>query len=1125
MAEAVIPTKESTDPGTSQSGDDVYLKQMQGSPFGGSAGDAMNAFLEGLSAFGAEFSRISDTLIQFFQATKMFLQAFKNPLTAALIETIDALIEALEELDRMGFGNLSVWPWQHGTYPAMLDTSKLNSAITSLVAAMEGTPASSLGYSESGAFVKTVNGEALLTPDQEVYRVKRDGDPGGLTKRAIYDALQGIRNFFHPETWKGTSMFYTEEGSTANKITDAVKDSLADSIDFMQKHMFVRELPPKEVVDKILMSLSGNSPDSNKPVGTGPYKAFMIMFALPTINGTVGILQSFVDYFAGTIGDELILGLLGEVKPDEKEETITLGEPLWKPSGLKDALDRFTDAGGRNWPWESREEWYYELSDFKVRPNLIDGKYTDGKHENKIDKIPMFKPGDKIIQEGGVLGFSSFNAEVINHLPILIQNGMILQNSVRVKGVRGQFMKTNHKSLNTATTPIVRAISNKLEPTVISQDSYPIFRSDTLEKPILRPEGAFFATIRTGMTILKDIIPAGPWGMQLRGICESHEDFGIGLANALKSSNGKNYVSLYMEFFQSVKKGMVVDHQFLQPFDLSDRAFNFYNESFFTGTDFQFNYGKLLDVVPSIGVQWHVAKIILDGVEVESLNDLTEDKLFDYGIVSDTETAIKGGAGTPSESPTAMKDLRFELGTLNADGSYSTDFLNFDISGAIAPPNEVVYSWQTRISTGKPTPPFGPPNPPVRFFTDSKNVSPNWKYIRVSDLFPAYGQTIHEAIGQVKKFKKQVESIAKEIDAYILFLERQIRAIQILNDQIQTLIAFFSKGLNAAGLYSAQFNGDGVGDFKKKLGNLKVIQTAKNKVHEISLETVESETISTDPFTGLEKKEIRKVLRPSITEQEIEPDGIPKKLSELDNLKYSGAVVFFAQGPDIEKFDKFMNSFNGLSTLGKGFLANMFNKEDNIAQKIEPYVWEIQGQDKDDNWIEIEKLAQISDEGTIRIKFTNDANELKKSDRDVINKQMEKSVDFSPKIRIPTFTNSDTLTSENDPIVLYHGTYGPSSTGIGRSAFSADATFHQFARQPKTSFEASPPADEKGIFEREFYNVDLKTLKPMTRSGEFYKIIVQTSITNQEGQTLKDRKNLDIGFKINPVTVDFGELI
>ena len=47
----------------------------------------------------------------------------------------------------------------------------------------------------------------------------------------------------------------------------------------------------------------------------------------------------------------------------------------------------------------------------------------------------------------------------------------------------------------------------------------------------------------------------------------------------------------------------------------------------------------------------------------------------------------------------------------------------------------------------------------------------------------------------------------------------------------------------------------------------------------------------------------------------------------------------------------------------------------------------------------------------------------------------------------------------------------------------------------------------------------------MPRSGDNYKIIVQTSITSLEGQSIKERKNLDIGFDINPVTVESGELI
>ena len=69
--------------------------------------------------------------------------------------------------------------------------------------------------------------------------------------------------------------------------------------------------------------------------------------------------------------------------------------------------------------------------------------------------------------------------------------------------------------------------------------------------------------------------------------------------------------------------------------------------------------------------------------------------------------------------------------------------------------------------------------------------------------------------------------------------------------------------------------------------------------------------------------------------------------------------------------------------------------------------------------------------------------------------------------------------------------------------------------------------DDRGVFEKEFFNLDLKTKVPMLRpEGETtYKILVQTSIRNFEGQPIKERKNLNIGFGINPVTVEFGELI
>ena len=143
----------------------------------------------------------------------------------------------------------------------------------------------------------------------------------------------GIRNFFHPELWKGSSVFYTDTaaataerqkqafltgftdpGSITQSLTGQViegsKDALFKAIDVTQKNLLVRELTPEDCVDKIISSLSGSSPDGNKPTGSGPYKAFMIMFTLPTINDVIQIVQSFVDYFGSVIGDELVLSLI-----------------------------------------------------------------------------------------------------------------------------------------------------------------------------------------------------------------------------------------------------------------------------------------------------------------------------------------------------------------------------------------------------------------------------------------------------------------------------------------------------------------------------------------------------------------------------------------------------------------------------------------------------------------------------------------------------------------------------------------------------------------------------------------------------------------------------------------------
>ena len=590
----------------------------------------------------------------------------------------------------------------------------------------------------------------------------------------------------------------------------------------------------------------------------------------------------------------------------------------------------------------------------------------------------------------------------------------------------------------------------------------------------------------------------------------------------LGGDDSERVVSAYVKFVQQLKSGMIIDHNFLRVGDLSDS--DFAEGQWFQDTPFTFNYGKLADLVPDLGVKWRLADLQLqnmDGSAFYSVPDsgrLTRHDLFYYQDIAES--------GKTTSKPTGIKSMFIVLGLLNYDGSYDTDmnfhFANIDLEKTIEVPGGKVNSWDTKIKVEGSGDDFVPeaPNVPVQCYADGGNSTPNWKYLTISDLFPVYGATIEESIGMVKKFRKMVTGLIGTLDEFIKALERNIKSIERLNNQIQQLIAFFTKGLNGTGLYSAQFSGQGIREFKKQLRNVKMLQTSPNKVNEISLDTIDQEVVIKDPFTGLDKKIKRKQIRPSIKQQTIEPDGIPKPLTELDNLSYSGAIVFFAQGPDIDKFDTFMNNFNGLATIGKGFLANLLGTDSSIANRICPRVHDIQYQDTDGTFKSIDGMS-IDSESTIRIIFTNEADLLTKKDRENIAAQADRSVDFSPTIQLNSVVLSnfddDSTHTKNDSIILFQGTFD--------EEFSADSTFHQFKPQPKTSRDGSSLADEDGDYEKQFFNVDLKPKNPLKRSKNNYKILVQTSIINREGQSLKDRHVLNIGFSINPVTVKSGRLI
>ena len=136
--------------------DNELILEQKFTPIFGSGSAALNQFLKGVNTFGNNFSQVADKLIQFFQITKTFLVMIKHPLTGPLIRTIDSLIIALEDLQNIGMGSVSVWPWEHGKYPPRVNTDKLDQAIIGLAAAARGLDPNKMAIGADGEFIKTM---------------------------------------------------------------------------------------------------------------------------------------------------------------------------------------------------------------------------------------------------------------------------------------------------------------------------------------------------------------------------------------------------------------------------------------------------------------------------------------------------------------------------------------------------------------------------------------------------------------------------------------------------------------------------------------------------------------------------------------------------------------------------------------------------------------------------------------------------------------------------------------------------------------------------------------------------------------------------------------------------------
>ena len=149
----------------------------------------------------------------------------------------------------------------------------------------------------------------------------------------------------------------------------------------------------------------------------------------------------------------------------------------------------------------------------------------------------------------------------------------------------------------------------------------------------------------------------------------------------------------------------------------------------------------------------------------------------------------------------------------------------------------------------------------------------------------------------------------------------------------------------------------GVNDFKRKLSRAKFLQKEQIVFPEISLETtqVPLDEISVNPFTGLEEPKFITGMKPVIKEPEsgTGPRG-PQivEVSKLNNLKYSGAVVFYGQANDPAGFAAWMKQLEAAGSLGMSFIGNLLGTGDTFAEKLRPRGVRVLVQDKNGDFFD-----------------------------------------------------------------------------------------------------------------------------------------------------------------------------
>ena len=714
-------------------------------------------------------------------------------------------------------------------------------------------------------------------------------------------------------------------------------------------------------------------------------------------------------------------------------------------------------------------------------------RFNKTKNTHNGITIPMFKEGD-IIQQGHV--FNDFTAEVVDHPEILVKDGQVISNKLRVRKVRGNIKPNTSSPLQQINVPPIIALDGKqLDSFGIlktgtgiqgAKDSlnFPMFAPANPDVPQLEPSLKFKATIESDNNILRTVLPLNDEIIKYNNQGSISDD-PISIINAYTDVELINKVSfqvLMENFVETLSIGAPLSH-------------NFFTTSSGSETDIPLDpFDRLAwSVWPGLGLTPCIKSVKIGGQEIKKQDIKTQ--LF---------VQVKKDDSSKDIEYSSMKEITIEIGIMSKTGDIEPYKASF-----IKVPNKIA------------TNPFL--DVPITMYKSSGSRSslPNWKFTRIQDIFPIYGKVIDRIVDKLEYAKDLASGSLDDLNKWIQYFEDLVRDLKQLNTEIQQLLQFLSSGLDKQGLYSASFSGDdGVNGFKRKLNNAKIKNVNLEPVKEFSLEPVSVTREIQNPISGQSEFVTTEVLKMIA---KTNPESVGEQLldwSDLDSLKYSGGFVFYAQGNDTKLLDKFLTTTGLVKVEEKENpqpkvdteidFSNVNSLLENIRPEVEKIEVEQTGFLNNNVFVSSEGRENVRKNTQIKITFKNNNNILTEDDKKLIREAKGNEFIFDVDIQYGSVQTAQTDDST-----------------LGNVVLSKD----NFETATPLNYSVQPVKETISIGDDEIDVVKSIIIRPQNNLEALtkYKIKINKTILNTNNQTPKESFETTIGFTTAATSiVDIG---